>query len=223
MFLTVGDEAHIKVFTLAIPPTPKESTTHPSFPSSYNASPTPLTHSHAASAVQPLPNGRLIYSQSSFTSPNDVFIIRGLTSPSSTISSAQTKGAALSKLEYAQVTRFTADSLKSKDLDAGESFWFKGAEGKQVQGWALKPKGWKEGAKKAFPVVLLIHGGPQGAWEDQWSTRWNPNSSLIDDRLKITAEIVITFSIHATRLLHDCNQSDWINNIRTKFVVHSLL
>lgn len=24
-------------------------------------------------------------------------------------------------------------------------------------------------------IVMLIHGGPQGAWEDQWSTRWNPN------------------------------------------------
>ena len=174
LFLTVGDEAHVKVFTLALPPTPSESSTHPKF-GDYSATPTPLTHSHAASSVQPLPNGRLIYTQSSFTSPNDVFIIRGLTEPSSALSSTQTTGAALAKLEYAQITRFSSDSLKGKDLDTGESFFFEGAEGKQIQGWVLKPKGWKDGVKKQFPVLLLIHGGPQGAWEDQWSTRWNPN------------------------------------------------
>ena len=28
---------------------------------------------------------------------------------------------------------------------------------------------------KKYPVVFLIHGGPQGAWEDAWSTRWNPS------------------------------------------------
>ena len=49
----------------------------------------------------------------------------------------------------------------------------------QVHGFALKPKGWEEGKKKAYPAVLLIHGGPQGAWEDAWSTRWNPNGRHI--------------------------------------------
>lgn len=27
---------------------------------------------------------------------------------------------------------------------------------------------------KKYPLAYLIHGGPQGAWNDQWSTRWNP-------------------------------------------------
>ena len=30
-------------------------------------------------------------------------------------------------------------------------------------------------ASKKYPVVFLIHGGPQGAWEDAWSSRWNPS------------------------------------------------
>ncbi|KAK3300056.1 Alpha/Beta hydrolase protein [Chaetomium fimeti] len=25
-----------------------------------------------------------------------------------------------------------------------------------------------------YPLCMLIHGGPQGAWQDSWSTRWNP-------------------------------------------------
>ncbi|KAG8427138.1 putative dipeptidyl-peptidase 5 [Metarhizium acridum] len=27
---------------------------------------------------------------------------------------------------------------------------------------------------KKYPLAFLIHGGPQGAWLDEWSTRWNP-------------------------------------------------
>jgi dipeptidyl aminopeptidase/acylaminoacyl peptidase len=28
-------------------------------------------------------------------------------------------------------------------------------------------------ASKKYPAIVLIHGGPQGAWEDAWSYRWN--------------------------------------------------
>jgi dipeptidyl aminopeptidase/acylaminoacyl peptidase len=41
-----------------------------------------------------------------------------------------------------------------------------------VQYWLLKPPGFDPARK--YPVVFLIHGGPQGAWEDAWSYRWNP-------------------------------------------------
>ncbi|KAK4136726.1 hypothetical protein BT67DRAFT_448039 [Trichocladium antarcticum] len=27
---------------------------------------------------------------------------------------------------------------------------------------------------RKYPLAFLIHGGPQGAWADAWSTRWNP-------------------------------------------------
>ena len=42
----------------------------------------------------------------------------------------------------------------------------------EMQMWLLKPPGFD--AKKKYPVVYLVHGGPQGAWEDGWSNRWNP-------------------------------------------------
>ena len=41
-----------------------------------------------------------------------------------------------------------------------------------MQMWILKPPGF-DPAKK-WPVAYLIHGGPQGAWQDGWSFRWNP-------------------------------------------------
>ena len=41
-----------------------------------------------------------------------------------------------------------------------------------MQMWILKPPGFDP--KKKWPLVYLVHGGPQGAWEDGWSYRWNP-------------------------------------------------
>ncbi len=46
-------------------------------------------------------------------------------------------------------------------------------EGGKMQMWVLKPPGF-DPAKK-WPVAYLVHGGPQGAWEDSWSFRWNPS------------------------------------------------
>ncbi len=52
-----------------------------------------------------------------------------------------------------------------------EDFWFPGAGGARVQGFVVKPPNYEPGRR--YPVVLLIHGGPQGAWLDQWHSRWN--------------------------------------------------
>ncbi|KAG2010138.1 dipeptidyl-peptidase 5 [Coprinopsis cinerea AmutBmut pab1-1] len=172
LYLTAGDEAKVKVFALPIAPTPEHSTTHPRLDSRFST-PVPLTHARAASDVQPLPNGRLLFSQSSFTHPKDAFIIRNLHSIEAAILVNDTDY--LSGIEPVRLTNFAKDDLLGKYLGEGEEFWFKGAHHKNVQGWAIKPKGWEANAAKKWPVVLLIHGGPQGAWEDQWSTRWNPN------------------------------------------------
>ncbi len=53
-----------------------------------------------------------------------------------------------------------------------ESFWFTGANGDKVEGFLVKPPNFD--ATKKYPVKFLIHGGPQGAWGDDWSYRWNP-------------------------------------------------
>ena len=59
-------------------------------------------------------------------------------------------------------------------LDEGklESFWFTAADKTKLQGFLIRPPGF-DSAKK-YPVKFLIHGGPQGAWGDDWSYRWNP-------------------------------------------------
>ncbi|HLW85479.1 MAG TPA: S9 family peptidase [Candidatus Sulfotelmatobacter sp.] len=52
-----------------------------------------------------------------------------------------------------------------------ESFWFTGAHDDKVEGFLVKPPNFD--ASKKYPVKFLIHGGPQGAWGDDWSYRWN--------------------------------------------------
>ena len=56
-------------------------------------------------------------------------------------------------------------------LNPAEDFWFKGADGDSVQGLLIRPPQYQQGKK--FPVLFLIHGGPQGEWLDQWHGRWN--------------------------------------------------
>jgi dipeptidyl aminopeptidase/acylaminoacyl peptidase len=62
--------------------------------------------------------------------------------------------------------------LRSLDLLNSESFWFAGANGTKVEGFLVKPPNFDP--SKKYPVKFLIHGGPQGAWGDAWSYRWNP-------------------------------------------------
>jgi dipeptidyl aminopeptidase/acylaminoacyl peptidase len=61
--------------------------------------------------------------------------------------------------------------LAQLDLPAMESFWFTAADKTKLQGFLIRPPGF-DPAKK-YPVKFLIHGGPQGAWGDAWSYRWN--------------------------------------------------
>jgi len=56
-------------------------------------------------------------------------------------------------------------------LGKPEEFHFTGAGGDKVQGWIVRPAGFEPGRR--YPVAFLIHGGPQGAWMDQFHYRWN--------------------------------------------------
>jgi len=72
-----------------------------------------------------------------------------------------------------QLTNENAAWLSAVDLPKPASLTVAGAGGTPVQYWLLKPPHFD--ATKKYPVVFLIHGGPQSSWEDAWSTRWNPS------------------------------------------------
>src|SRR6266566_4347675 len=71
-----------------------------------------------------------------------------------------------------QLTHINDPVLSRIYMSQLESFWFIGANDDKVQGFLVKPPNFDPGKK--YPVKFLIHGGPQGAWGDDWSYRWNP-------------------------------------------------
>ncbi|MFC5740301.1 alpha/beta hydrolase family protein [Dyella tabacisoli] len=73
-----------------------------------------------------------------------------------------------------QVTHYNASRLKNAQTGDAELFTFKGWNNETVQGYVVKPVGYKSGKK--YPVAFIIHGGPQGAMNNGWSYRWNPQT-----------------------------------------------
>ncbi|MGH7675887.1 MAG: prolyl oligopeptidase family serine peptidase [Gemmatimonadales bacterium] len=98
--------------------------------------------------VGPLPRGRdVVYLHQSNTQPAEVWV------------------------SGRQLTHHTESARAAVDLRPLEEFGFVGALGDSVFGWLLKPPRFDPAAR--YPLVYLIHGGPQGAWLDNWHARWN--------------------------------------------------
>jgi dipeptidyl aminopeptidase/acylaminoacyl peptidase len=96
----------------------------------------------------------LIFSRSSATRPAEIF-------------RAASDGTAVT-----QVTHTNDEFISSFKLQPAESIEWTGAENAKVHGWIVKPANFDPSQK--WPMVVLIHGGPQGAWDDNWGYRWNP-------------------------------------------------
>lgn len=95
-----------------------------------------------------------------------VFLQQSLTMPAE-ICTAQRDGS-----QIRQITSVNRSLVDEIDFPVPEEIWWKGAADAQVHGWLIKPPKYQAGTK--YPFLLLIHGGPQGAWEDSFHYRWNP-------------------------------------------------
>jgi dipeptidyl aminopeptidase/acylaminoacyl peptidase len=76
--------------------------------------------------------------------------------------------------ETTQLTRFSTPQLQDVEMGDYEQFSFAGANGEKVYGYVVKPAGFDEG--KQYPIVFLIHGGPQGSFGNHFHYRWNPQT-----------------------------------------------
>jgi dipeptidyl aminopeptidase/acylaminoacyl peptidase len=72
----------------------------------------------------------------------------------------------------AQLTFENKDVLKEIQFGEYSSFTFTGAHGEPVQCWQVKPPDFDP--NKKYPLVLLMHGGPENAWDNLFHYRWNP-------------------------------------------------
>ncbi|KAJ9124302.1 hypothetical protein QFC22_001102 [Naganishia vaughanmartiniae] len=132
--------------------------------------PTPLLFNGTTSAITPLDESgsRLLFGISTLTHPTENYVL-AFEAPEGG------DGDKIPVSKLTQITSWSHDGISQASLSRGEKFWFKGAHDQDVMGWIVPPRGFQKGSHKKWPLAFLIHGGPEGAWEDSWSTRWNPN------------------------------------------------
>jgi len=111
------------------------------------------------SDLHPLPDGyRVIASRMTVTSPSEV------------VTASMASDLPLTN-RVVSVTHLNDALLAQLNLPKMEDFWFTAKDGTKLQGFLIRPPGFD--AAKKYPLKFLIHGGPQGAWGDDWSYRWN--------------------------------------------------
>ena len=114
---------------------------------------TRLVQGGVSADVRVTSQGEFVFLRQSATLPNAVFTTRS-------------DGTGLR-----QLSTLNAEALAGLDLAPLESVGFVGALGDSVFAWLLKPPGFVPGRK--YPVIYVVHGGPQSAMLDAWSARWN--------------------------------------------------
>ena len=112
---------------------------------------TRLTEGGAVGNVMPRSDGGFVYTRNGIQAPDDLFMM-------------DRSGKAR------RLTSVNADKLAAFDPVTVKRFRFAGANGDTVWGQITKPAN----AKDKLPVAFLVHGGPQGSFNDSWSFRWNP-------------------------------------------------
>ncbi len=73
--------------------------------------------------------------------------------------------------QAARLTHLNDDVFAEHHVTPLEEVWYEGAEGAKVQGLVVKPANFDP--RRKYPLLTLIHGGPQGAWGESWTYRWN--------------------------------------------------
>jgi len=112
---------------------------------------TRLTERGHIGAALPLKNGGIVYSIDSISGPADLVHM-------------DAKG------KTTRLTNVNDETLGTLDPVNYQKFEFAGANGEQVFGQIIKP----QNVTGKLPVLLLVHGGPQGTFNNSWSYRWNP-------------------------------------------------
>ncbi len=113
-----------------------------------------ITHKTTNEDLAITPDGKyLVFLRQSVTHPNDIYRMN------------------IETREVTQLTHTNDVLLAELDMNPWEPFWFKGAGGTKVEGFIVKPPNFNP--HKKYPMVYLVHGGPQGQWMDEFHYRWN--------------------------------------------------
>ena len=118
------------------------------------------------------PTGLMVATRMFEDNPTELVTIRHKTS------SEQGYDIVTSNTAINSITNLNGALLSSLKASKMQPYWFVGAEGAQIQGFIVRPPNFDP--DKKYPLKFLIHGGPQGAWGDAWSYRWNAELMAAD-------------------------------------------
>jgi dipeptidyl aminopeptidase/acylaminoacyl peptidase len=137
------------------------------------------------------PNDNLYFTRMSLMAANEIW----------RISPRKIAGA----VEPSQITHANDAVLSQINMQPIEPFTFKGANDEDVQGFMIKPPGFD--ASKRYPLKFLIHGGPQAAWGNSWTYRWNA------ELFAANGYVIVMINFHGStgygQKFTDSIQGDW--------------
>jgi dipeptidyl aminopeptidase/acylaminoacyl peptidase len=183
-----------------------------------NCHPVKLLDGFNDDLVYPTANDNLTFTRMSISSPTEIFKAEPSECKSSGNKAAADKTRVRSKepspclmLRPRQLTHFNDAVLAQVAMSPLESFWFTGAHGDKVEGFLVTPPNFD--ASKKYPVKFLIHGGPEGAWGDDWSYRWNAELFASPTSATPSGYVVIMINFHGStgygQKFIDAINGDW--------------
>lgn len=146
VYFTAGDRGNAPIFSVPL---------EPDFRLRIATFVKKVLTSNTISSLNISPDGKtLVFAENSMISPTEIM-------------KANINGDGVSA-----VTKVTNDYMGKYRLQKPEELEWKGAVNTKIHGYMLKPANFD--ASKKYPLIVLIHGGPQGAWNNNWGYRWNP-------------------------------------------------
>ena len=113
-----------------------------------------LVTRHSNTSPRPLPDGRVLFARDSLVSPVELWVL-------------PEAGA-----EPVKITGLNDTRLAELRFGEYRQFSFVGAHGDEVFGYLIYPVDFDP--RTTYPLAFLVHGGPQGSFDDHWHYRWNP-------------------------------------------------
>jgi len=159
------------------------------------------------------PDGKnLVFSRNSIAAPNEIYTADATADGCPAKTGFVDRGKEdCSLAKDRALTHVNQQILSQIAMSNAEPFWFKGAHGDDVEGSLVKPPNFD--ASKKYPVKFLIHGGPQGAWGDDWSYRWNPELFAAPTASTSSGYVVIMINFHGStgygQKFIDAINGDW--------------
>ena len=124
-------------------------------------------------APRPVTTGNQMLSLSSMARSGDMVGVRSsFQAPGDVVRITTDKKAGV---QVAQLTQVNEDLLTGKKLATAEEIWYPSTGGAKIQGWIVKPPFFEPGKK--YPLLLEIHGGPQGMYGVGFDMMWQTFAS----------------------------------------------